>query len=101
MKMLKNLRFVPKEINPSKFAEIINETNIIIVSSNRGWSRTPYIREHEIQRIIRHTNRLGIGKLMALPLLTRITNGLFIGIRNKGEFILAKDLLDDRQRRMT
>jgi hypothetical protein len=43
MEALKDFRFVPKKINPSEFAKIINEANIIIVSSNRGWSRTPYI----------------------------------------------------------
>jgi hypothetical protein len=76
--VLKNFRFVSKKVNPSKFAKIINKAHIVIVSSNRGWSRTPYIRENKVQGIIRHTKGFGIGQLMALPLLTHITNGLFI-----------------------
>jgi hypothetical protein len=78
MEALKNFRFVSKKVNPSKFAKIINKAHIVIVSSNRGWSRTPYIRENKVQGIIRHTKGFGIGQLMALPLLTHITNGLFI-----------------------
>jgi hypothetical protein len=34
MKTLKNLRFMTKQINPCKFAIIINETNIKIVLAN-------------------------------------------------------------------
>jgi hypothetical protein len=101
MKALKKFRFVSKEINPSKFTEIINEANIIIVSSNRSWSRTPYIREHKVQGVIRHTTRLRVTQLMAHHLLKRITDGLFILIENKTKFILAKDLLDYGQRWMT
>jgi hypothetical protein len=50
--VLKNFRFVSKKVNPSKFAKIINKAHIVIVSSNRSWSRTPYIRENKVQGII-------------------------------------------------
>jgi hypothetical protein len=56
MKTLKNFRFVSTKINPCKLTKIINKAHIVIVSSNRSWSRTPYIREDKVQRIIRHTS---------------------------------------------
>ncbi len=43
MELLKNIRFVFKGIYPSKFAEIINKTNIEFISSNRTRSWTPNI----------------------------------------------------------
>jgi hypothetical protein len=42
-KFLKKLRFVFKQIYLSKLAEIINETNIIFIASNRLTCRTPHI----------------------------------------------------------
>jgi hypothetical protein len=51
MKALKNFRFVSKQINPSKFAEIIDKTHIISVSPNRRGCWTPYIGEHEFMGI--------------------------------------------------
>jgi hypothetical protein len=32
-----------QKIDPSKFAKIINEGNIILVPTNRCWGRPPYI----------------------------------------------------------
>jgi hypothetical protein len=37
-----------KQVNPCELAEIINETNIIIISSNKITSRTPNIGEDEL-----------------------------------------------------
>jgi hypothetical protein len=91
---MKDFKFELKQVNPRKLTEIINKTNIVIVSSNRGWSWTLYIRKYKIQRIIRLIKRLRIGQLVALSLLTRITYALFIGLRNKRKFMLAKDTLD-------
>jgi hypothetical protein len=34
LEFLKHIRFVLKKINPSKFAEVINETHIIFIISN-------------------------------------------------------------------
>jgi hypothetical protein len=33
MKILENFRLAPKQINPRKFTEIINETNIIVLAT--------------------------------------------------------------------
>jgi len=44
MKLLKDLRFMVKQINPSELVKIINEANIKIVVANRGGSWSPYIR---------------------------------------------------------
>jgi hypothetical protein len=46
LKTLENFRLVLNEIYPSKLAEIINETHIIIVSSNRIGCWTPNTRKH-------------------------------------------------------
>ena len=40
MKFLKNFRFMTKQINPCKLAEIINEANVITVFANRSGRRT-------------------------------------------------------------
>jgi hypothetical protein len=34
-----------QKINPSEFAIVINEGNIIIIASNRSRSRIPYIKK--------------------------------------------------------
>jgi hypothetical protein len=41
LKFLENFRFMLKQIDPSEFAKVINETNIIFISSNRIASKTP------------------------------------------------------------
>jgi hypothetical protein len=94
-KVLKNFRFVTQEINPSKFTVIIDKTHIILVSSNRSWCRTPYIQKNKFERFIWNTTRLRVRELMALVLLTRITNHVIIWFRNKWEIVLAEDLLND------
>jgi hypothetical protein len=48
MKTRKHLRFLSNKTNLGEFAEIINKTYIIILSSNRGGCWTPYIRKHKI-----------------------------------------------------
>jgi hypothetical protein len=47
-KSLKHFGFVAKQIDPSKFTEVINEANIVIVSAKGTWGRTPYIRKNKI-----------------------------------------------------
>jgi hypothetical protein len=49
MKTLENFGFVAQKINPSKFTVIVDEANIVAVSSNRSWSRSPYIRMNKVQ----------------------------------------------------
>jgi len=51
MEALKNFRFVSQQIDPSKFAEIINKAHIISISSNRWESRSPYIGEDKFKRL--------------------------------------------------
>jgi hypothetical protein len=41
--LLKNLRFLFKQIYPNKLAEIINKTDIVFVTSNRFTRRIPHI----------------------------------------------------------
>lgn len=61
LKLGKNLRFVFKEIDPSEFAKVIDETNIINFIANRVYSRTPYIGKHKLQRFNRNTTGLRVG----------------------------------------
>jgi hypothetical protein len=42
-KYIKHIRFALNEIKPSKATISINETHIIVVTTNRGLGRTPYI----------------------------------------------------------
>lgn len=49
METLKHLRFMAQEINPSEFAIIINEENIISVSPNQSWCR-PHTSENTSYR---------------------------------------------------
>jgi hypothetical protein len=46
MKTAKNFRLMFEEISPSKFAEIIYKTHIIILPAKRIKRRTPHIREN-------------------------------------------------------
>jgi hypothetical protein len=48
LEFMENFRFVLKQIDPSEFAKVINETNIIFISSNRIASKTPNIRKDEL-----------------------------------------------------
>jgi hypothetical protein len=43
MKTLKNFRLMTQKVDPSELAIIINKTDIIIMSPNRGWSGPPHI----------------------------------------------------------
>jgi hypothetical protein len=52
---LKDFRFVFEQINPSKLAKIINETNIIFIPSYGITGKTPYIRKNKLQRRLRNT----------------------------------------------
>jgi hypothetical protein len=73
---LKNIRFVLKEIDPSKLTKIINKADIVFISSNRLTSGTPYIREYKLQRHFRNTRLGGVRKLVTLSLLASITDGV-------------------------
>ena len=61
LKYLKNIRMTFEKIDPSEFAEIIDEANIVSMCTNRGGGRTPYIRKNELQSFGRNTsgNRVG------------------------------------------
>jgi hypothetical protein len=54
-KFLKHLKFVLKKINPSKFAEIINETYIVFIISNGNTGWPPHIGKYEFQWSFRNT----------------------------------------------
>lgn len=80
MELLKNLRFMTNKINQSELAIIINKAYIVFVSSYKCRCTTPHIGEHKFKRIMRHTKRLRVGQLMALPLLAGIAHSSFIQI---------------------
>ena len=65
------------------------------------YKQAPNIRENKIERTSRYTSGSRVGQLMTFALLTRITNGVFIEISNKGKPMAIKDLLDYLSRRMT
>jgi hypothetical protein len=44
-KHLINIRMLLKQVDPSKFTEVINEAYIICMLANRERSRTPYIKK--------------------------------------------------------
>jgi hypothetical protein len=46
---------VLKKINPSKFAENINETYIVFIISNGNTGWPPHIGKYEFQRSFRNT----------------------------------------------
>jgi hypothetical protein len=46
-KILENLRFMAKQINPGKYTVIINKAHIIFLATKRIKSRTLYIRKHK------------------------------------------------------
>jgi hypothetical protein len=52
----KNFRFKLEEINPGKFAEVIDKTNIVFLPSNRIRSKVPYIRKDKLKRLRRNTS---------------------------------------------
>jgi hypothetical protein len=56
-KILEHLRLVLEKIDPSEFAKIINEANIVFISTNGLTGRTPYIRKNQLQRSFRPTKR--------------------------------------------
>jgi hypothetical protein len=47
-KILEHLRLVLEKIDPSEFAKIINEANIVFISTNGLTGRTPYIRKNQL-----------------------------------------------------
>ena len=95
MKTAKHFGLMTQQINPSKFAVIINKAHIITMPANRSWSQSPYIWKHKFQRIWwNNTNRLGIGQLMAFALRTCITYHIITRISNQRKFVATKDLLD-------
>jgi hypothetical protein len=47
MKTLKNIRLLFEEINPCKFAEIIDKTHIIFVLIDRIGRRAPHIQKNK------------------------------------------------------
>lgn len=85
-----------KEINPSKFAKIINKA----VLSNRGGCMTTNIRKHKFKRSTKSAQRFRVRESMALDLLTRITNCAFIQIIHKQNIIFAKNIMNYCLRRM-
>ena len=52
---IKHIRLALKEIKPCKTTISIDETDIIVVTTNRSLGWTPYIRNNELQRFCRHT----------------------------------------------
>jgi len=75
---MKDFRLVFEEIDTRISTVIIDKGNIIRVIANRYGSRTPNIIKNKLQRGGRNAGRLWIWKLMALGLLTSITNRLLI-----------------------
>jgi hypothetical protein len=94
LKLLKHLGFELDEINPGEFSKVIDEANIILLSADRFWCRTPDIGVDKLQGKFRHTCRFWIRQLMTLSLLTSITNSLFYWIRRTQEIILTNNLLN-------
>jgi hypothetical protein len=74
LKLLKHLRFELDEINPGEFTKVINEANIILLSADRFWCRTPDIGIDKLQGKFRHTCRFWIRQLITLILLSSIPN---------------------------
>jgi hypothetical protein len=79
LKLMKHLGFELDEINPGEFTKVIDEDNIILLSTDRFWCRTPDIGIDKLQGKFRHTCRFWIRQLMTLSLLRSITNNSFIG----------------------
>src|SRR3989337_863536 len=71
---IKHIRLTFKKIKPSEPTVSINETDIVIMTTNRCLGTTPYIRKHKFKRFIDYTTRLRKRKLMTLAMLTGITN---------------------------
>jgi hypothetical protein len=42
-------RVIMHKVNPRKFAKVIYETDIIHVTTNRNWSRSPNIRKDKLK----------------------------------------------------
>jgi hypothetical protein len=80
LKLLKHLGFELDEINPCEFAKVVNEANIILLSADRFWCRTPDIGIDKLQGKFSHTCRFWIRQMMTLSLLTSVTNWLFYWI---------------------
>ena len=58
---IKHIRLAFKKIKPSEPTVSINETNIIIMTTNRGLGMAPYIRKHKFKRFTNYTTRLRKG----------------------------------------
>ena len=77
---IKHIGLAFKEIKPSEPAICINETDIVVMTTNRGLGMAPYIRKHKFKQFIDYTTRLRKRKLMTLALRTGITNCINIFI---------------------
>ena len=98
---IKHIRLAFKKIKPSEPTVSINETHIVIMTTNRGLGMAPYIRKHKFKRFIDYTTRLRKRKLMTLALLTGITSCISMFIGHYWKLITMKYMANDGSGRMT
>lgn len=90
-----------QQIDPRKFTKIINEADIKKYSCQQSLVLSPIHRKTQVlEDSMKH---LLISNMVAggLAFLTSITHGIFIGLKNKGKVILAKNLIYYCKRWMT
>ena len=61
---IEHIRFALNKIKPGKATISINETDIVIVATDRRLGRTPGIQKYNLKRIFNYTTRLRKQKLM-------------------------------------
>ena len=73
---IKDITFTFEQIKPSETAISINETAVIVVSTNGGLDRASYIGMNKLKRSMCYMSRKRKRQLVTLPLLTCITDNI-------------------------
>jgi hypothetical protein len=100
-KNIEHIRFALNKVKPSKSTISVNKTDILIMATNRRLGMAPNIRKHKLKRSFNYMTRLRKRKLMALVLLTCITNGGSIIVGHNWKLMVMKNMTDDGDGRVT
>jgi len=73
---IKDITFTFEQIKSSETTISINETGIIVVATNGGLDRAPYIGMNKLKRSMCYMSRKRKRQLVTLPLLTCITDNI-------------------------
>ena len=81
-----------EQIKPSETTISINKTDIIVVSTNGGLDRSPYIGMNKLKRSMCYMSRKRKRQLVTLSLLTCIINKIYFIVYG-GKFMTTQNML--------